>query len=147
MSKLQRQSLNLIVYKTIGKTIGSMQITLAGNLPFHGQSRKHGNIDKVSHSNSFCILKLHASSIFSFSYQQDVFRWKRNDNQFELPHGCTKPKRMTLGQKMANLELNIEFVIRVESFTLEETNKLCTRIWLGGVASQLAHAWNCATVP
>ena len=48
---------------------------------------------------------------------------------YELPHGCTKPKRMTLGQKMANLELaNIEFVIRVESFTLEQTNELCTRI-------------------
>ena len=47
---------------------------------------------------------------------------------FELPHGCTKLKRMTLRQKMANLELNIEFVIRVESFTLEETNELCTRI-------------------
>ena len=47
----------------------------------------------------------------------------------ELPRGCTKPKRMTpVRQKMANLELNIEFVIRGESFTLEQTNELCTRI-------------------
>ena len=47
---------------------------------------------------------------------------------FELPHGCTKPKRMTVRQKMANLEFNIEFVIRVELFTLEQTNELRTRI-------------------
>ena len=46
----------------------------------------------------------------------------------ELPHGCSKPKRMNVRQKMANLELNIEFVIRGESFTLEQTNELCTRI-------------------
>ena len=44
---------------------------------------------------------------------------------------------------MENLELNIKFVIRVESFTLEETNELCTRIWLG----ELSHAWNRATIP
>ena len=44
---------------------------------------------------------------------------------FELPHSCPKPKKMTVRQKMANLELNIEFVIRVESFTLEQTNELC----------------------
>ena len=66
---------------------------------------------------------------------------------FELLHGYTKAKRMTIRQKMANLELNIEFVIRVESFTLEQTNELCTRIWLGGVTSQLAHASNRATIP
>ena len=51
-----------------------MQVTLADNLPFHGQSRKHDDTDKVSRSNSFRIFKLHASRIFSFSYQQDVFR-------------------------------------------------------------------------
>ena len=56
---------------------------------------------------------------------------------YELPQGCTKPKRMTLRQKMANLELNIEFVIRVESFTLEQTNELCTRISLGGLRHSL----------
>ena len=66
---------------------------------------------------------------------------------FELPDGCTKHKRMTFRQKMANLELNIEFVIRVESFTLEQTNELCACTKLGGVTSQLAHAWNHATVP
>ena len=31
---------------------------------------------------------------------------------------------------MANLELNIEFVIRAEPFTLEQTNELCIYIWL-----------------
>ena len=66
---------------------------------------------------------------------------------FELPHGCTKPKRMTVRQKMANLELSIEFVIRVESFTLEQRNELCSRISLVGITSQLAHAWNRATIP
>ena len=43
---------------------------------------------------------------------------------FELLHGYTKAKRMTVRQKMANLELNIEFVIRVESFTLEQTQRV-----------------------
>ena len=66
---------------------------------------------------------------------------------FKFSHGYTKPKRMTVRQKMANLELNIEFFIRVESFTLEQTNQLCTCILLGGVTSQLAHAWNRATIP
>ena len=33
-------------------------------------------------------------------------------------------------QKKAILELNIKFVIRAEPFTLEQTNELCTRIWL-----------------
>ena len=33
-------------------------------------------------------------------------------------------------ENMANLELNIEFVVRVESFTLEQGNELCTRIWV-----------------
>ena len=47
---------------------------------------------------------------------------------FELLLGYMKAKRMTIRQKMANLELNIEFVIRVESFTLEQTYELCTRI-------------------
>ena len=46
----------------------------------------------------------------------------------ELLHGYTKARRMTVRQKMGNLELNIEFIIRVESFTLEQTNELCTRI-------------------
>ena len=66
---------------------------------------------------------------------------------FELQHGCTKPKGMTVREKLANLELTIEFFIRVESSTLEQTNELCTCILLGGVTSQLAHAWNRATFP
>ena len=49
-------------------------MTLSGNLPFHGQSRKHDDINKISQSNSFRIFKFHAQSRFSFSYQQDVFR-------------------------------------------------------------------------
>ena len=40
------------------RVIGSMQMTLTGNLPFHGQSRKHDDIDKISHSSSFRIFKL-----------------------------------------------------------------------------------------
>ena len=47
---------------------------------------------------------------------------------FELPHGCIKAKRMTVRHKIAHLELDMEFVIWVESFTLEQTNELCTRI-------------------
>ena len=43
---------------------------------------------------------------------------------FELLHGYTKAKRMTVRQKMANLELNIEFVIRAEMFILDKTNEL-----------------------
>jgi len=31
---------------------------------------------------------------------------------------------------MANLELNVEFVIWAESFILDQTNELCTPIWL-----------------
>ena len=31
-------------------------------------------------------------------------------------------------QKVVNLELNIEFVIRAEPFILDQTNELCTRI-------------------
>ena len=107
-------------------------MTPAANFPFHGQSRKHDDTDKISHSNSF--------RIFQFSSMHKVyFRFHINKMYFSenvmitcgLPHGCTKPKRMTLRQKMANLELNIELVIRVESFTLEETNELCTRIGFG----------------
>ena len=30
-----------------------MQMTLAANFPFHGQSRKHDDTDKISHFNSF----------------------------------------------------------------------------------------------
>ena len=76
--------------------------------------------------------------LFAFlnSMHQEYFRFHINKMYFgesvmitfELPHGCTKPKRITLRQKMANLDLSIKFVIRVESFTLEQTNELCTRI-------------------
>ena len=79
-----------------------MQITLADNLPFHGQSRKHDDTDKVSHSYSF--------RPFLNSMHQVYFRFHINKMYFsgsvmitfELPHGCTKSKRMTLRQKMAN---------------------------------------------
>ena len=47
---------------------------------------------------------------------------------FELPHVCIKPKRMTVRHKIAHLELDMEFVTPVESFTLKQTNELCTRI-------------------
>ena len=47
---------------------------------------------------------------------------------FELLRGYMETKRMTVRQKMANLELNIEFVIGTELFILEQTYELCTRI-------------------
>ena len=61
---------------------------------------------------------------------------------FELPDGCTKHKRMTFRQKMANLELNIEFVIRVESFTLEQTNELCACTVPSKIESYAEHCVN-----
>ena len=112
-------------------------MTPAANFPFHGQSRKHDDTDKISHFNSFRIFKFNSMHKVYFRFHINKMYFGESVMiTFELPDGCTKPKRITLRQKMANLELNIEFVIRVESFTLEETNELCTRIWLG----ELSHA-------
>ena len=102
-------------------------MTLSGNFPFHGLSRKHGDIDNISHSNSFQFLNSMHKVYFRFHINKMYFGESAMIT-FKLPHGCTKPKRMTVRQKLANLEFDIEFVIRVESFTLEETNELCTRI-------------------
>lgn len=72
---LHAQATTLIIqFDCFLKQSESMQMTFSGNLPFHGQSRKHDHIDKISQSNSFRVFKLHAESTFLFSYQQDVFR-------------------------------------------------------------------------
>ena len=47
-------------FENVCETIGSIQMALSGNFPFHGQSRKHDDTDKISHLNSFRIFKLHA---------------------------------------------------------------------------------------
>ena len=44
--------------------------------------------------------------------------------------------------RMANLELNIEFAIRTLPFTLEQTNELRTRIWLVYKLNTVVK-WNC----
>ena len=67
---------------------------------------------------------------------------------FELPNGCIMPKRMTVKHKIAHLELDMEFVMFGWNRLLwnRRTSYVLPSDWVG-VTSQLAHAWNRATIP
>lgn len=68
MCKLQ----GTIVYNTIG----TVQISSCWKFAFENfvvKSAKRDDRDEISHKNSFCIFRLHAESIFSFSQQPHSF--------------------------------------------------------------------------
>ena len=77
-------------------------MTLSGNFPFHSQSRKHDDTDKISHFNSFFALLNSMHKVYFRFHINKMYFGESVMITFELPHGCTKPKRMTLRQKMAN---------------------------------------------
>ena len=100
MRKLQRLSFNLIVYETIGR----MQMTLSGNLPFHGQSRKHDDIERISHLKLFSYFQTPCIKyVFVFISTRCIYFGESVMITLELPHGYTKAKRMTVNHRLLYL--------------------------------------------